>query len=205
MEEAIRLALANNNDIDSSRIDTQIAAFELNAARGIYDPRLTTDLSYERTNSPVASLFGGGPEGRLSQNGFTGTGQLNGFSPLLGGSYSLTFDSARLDSNNQFATLNPQFPTRLNLSFTQPLFRGLTTDENRRRIEVAKRNLSLTDAQFRQRVMDVVSRVEQGYWDLVFALRNLEVQIERSQAGADASREQRPSCRNRGCLRRSTL
>ncbi|HEX5734604.1 MAG TPA: TolC family protein [Blastocatellia bacterium] len=178
LEEAIRLALANNNDIDTSRIDTQIAAFDLKAARGIYDPRLTTDLAYERANSPVASLFGGGPEGRLSQNGVTGTGQLNGFSPLLGGSYSLTFDSARLNSNNQFATLNPQFPTRLNLSFTQPLVRGLTIDENRRRIEVAKRNLSLTDAQFRQRVMDVVSRVEEGYWDLVFAIRNLQVQIE---------------------------
>src|SRR5687768_13400418 len=63
LEEAIRLALANNNDIDTSRIDTQIAAFEVKAARGIYDPRLTTDLSYERANSPVASLFGGGPEG----------------------------------------------------------------------------------------------------------------------------------------------
>lgn len=178
LEEAIRLALANNNDIDTSRIDTQIAAFDLKAARGIYDPRLTTDLSYERTTTPVASLFGGGPDGRLSQNGFTGTGQLNGFSPFMGGSYSLTFDSSRLDSNNQFATLNPQFPTRLNFSFTQPLFRGLTIDENRRRIEVAKRNLSLTDAQFRQRVMDTVSRVEQGYWDLVFAIRNLQVQID---------------------------
>ena len=178
LEEAIRLALANNNDIDSSRIETQMAAFELKAVRGVYDPRLTTDLAYERANSPVASLFGGGPEGRLSQNGVTGTGQLNGFSPFLGGSYSLTFDSSRLVSNNQFATLNPQFPTRMNLSLTQPLFRGLTIDDNRRRIEVAKRNLSLTDAQFRQRVMDVVSRVEQGYWDLVFALRNLQVQID---------------------------
>ncbi|HWP45287.1 MAG TPA: TolC family protein, partial [Blastocatellia bacterium] len=92
--------------------------------------------------------------------------------------YSLTFDSSRLNTNNQFATLNPQYPTSLNLTFTQPLFRGLRIDENRRRIEVAKKNLSLTDAQFRQRVMDVVSRVEQSYWDLVFALRNLQVQIE---------------------------
>lgn len=178
LEEAIRLALANNNDIDSSRIETQMAEFDLKAARGVYDPRLTSDLLYERATTPVASLFGGGPDGKLTQDGFTGNGQLTGFSPYLGGSYNLTFNSSRLETNNQFATLNPQFPTALSFSFTQPLLRGLTIDENRRRIEVAKRNLTLTDAQFRQRVMDIVSRVEQGYWDLVFALRNLEVQID---------------------------
>lgn len=178
LEEAIRLALVNNNDIDASRIDVQMAEFDLKSARGVYDPRITTDMFYERATTPVASLFGGGPGGKLTQNSVTGNGQLSGSSPWLGGSYNLTFNSSRLETNNQFATLNPQYPSSLSLTFTQPLFRGLRIDENRRRIEVAKKNLSLTDAQFRQRIMDVVSRVEQAYWDLVFSLRNLQVQIE---------------------------
>jgi HAE1 family hydrophobic/amphiphilic exporter-1 len=178
LEEAIRLALLNNNDIDASRIDVQMAEFDLKAARGVYDPVLTSDIFYERATTPVASVFGGGPDGKLTQKSAQGNGQLNGFSPWMGGSYNLTFSSSRLDTNNQFATLNPQYPSSLSLTFTQPLFRGLRIDENRRRIEVAKKNLSLTDSQFRQRVMDVVSRVEQSYWDLVFALRNLDVQIE---------------------------
>jgi HAE1 family hydrophobic/amphiphilic exporter-1 len=178
LEEAIRLALVNNNDIDASRIDVQMAEYDLRSARGVYDPRITTDMFYERATTPVASLFGGGPDGKLTQNNLAGNGQLGGFSPWLGGSYNLIFNSSRLETNNQFATLNPQYPSSLSLTFTQPLFRGLRIDENRRRIEVAKKNLSLTDAQFRQRVMDVVSRVEQAYWDLVFSLRNLQVQIE---------------------------
>ncbi len=36
----------------------------------------------------------------------------------------------------------------------------------------------MTDAQFRQRAIDVIAQVEQSYWDLVFALRNLQVQID---------------------------
>jgi HAE1 family hydrophobic/amphiphilic exporter-1 len=178
LEEAIRLAMLNNNDIDSSRLDVQMADYELRAARGVYDPRLLSELFYERVSQPVASLFGGGPEGKLTQNSVAGNAQVGGFVPWAGGSYNLTFNSSRLETNNQFATLNPQFPTSFNLTFTQPLLRGLKTDENRRLIEVAKRNLSLTDAQFRQRVIDTVSRVEQAYWDLVFSIRNLQVQID---------------------------
>ncbi|MFN2491544.1 MAG: TolC family protein, partial [Pyrinomonadaceae bacterium] len=83
-----------------------------------------------------------------------------------------------LTTTNQNVRLNPQFPTAATLTYTQPLFRGLRFDLNRRNIEIAKKNLSLSDAQFRQRAIDVISQVEQAYWDLAFALRNLQVQID---------------------------
>jgi HAE1 family hydrophobic/amphiphilic exporter-1 len=56
--------------------------------------------------------------------------------------------------------------------------RGLRFDLPRRQIEVAKKNLSMTDAQFRQRAIEVITNVQQSYWDLVFALRNLQIQRE---------------------------
>jgi HAE1 family hydrophobic/amphiphilic exporter-1 len=43
-------------------------------------------------------------------------------------------------------------------------------------IEIAKRNLSLTDVQFRQKTIDTIVNVQRAYWDLAFALRNLQVQ-----------------------------
>jgi HAE1 family hydrophobic/amphiphilic exporter-1 len=54
--------------------------------------------------------------------------------------------------------------------------RGRRIDLPRRQIEVAKKNLSLTDAQFRQRAIEVITSVQRSYWDLVFALRNLQIQ-----------------------------
>jgi HAE1 family hydrophobic/amphiphilic exporter-1 len=64
----------------------------------------------------------------------------------------------------------------LTFTYTQPLLRGLKFDNNRRQIEIAKKNLSLTDAQFRQRAIETITNVQRAYWDLVFSLRNLQIQ-----------------------------
>src|SRR5207302_9577194 len=74
------------------------------------------------------------------------------------------------------AALNPQYPSALTLTFTQPLLRGFRFDQPRRQIAIAKKNLSLTDAQFRQRTIETITNVQRAYWDLVFALRNLQIQ-----------------------------
>jgi outer membrane protein TolC len=179
LDEAIRLALENNNDIDSSRINVEIAEFNLRAARGVYDPVLSSESYFESRVTPTSSTLGGaGSTGSVKQTDATGALRLGGFSPFAGGSYQLDFASTRLTTNNQNVTLNPQFPTAFTFTYVQPLWRGLRFDQNRRQIEIAKKNLSLTDAQFRQRAIEVISQVEQAYWELVFALRNLQVQID---------------------------
>jgi outer membrane protein TolC len=178
LRDAIALALSNNNDIDGSRINVQIAEYELRAARGVYDPIFSSESYYENRVTPTSSTLGGAQNGSVKQTDFTGAARLGGFSPFAGGSYQLDFSSTRLTTNNQNATLNPQFPTAFTLTYTQPLLRGLRFDNNRRQIEIAKKNLSLTDAQFRQRAIETIAQVEQAYWELVFALRNLQVQID---------------------------
>ncbi|HJU55607.1 MAG TPA: TolC family protein, partial [Pyrinomonadaceae bacterium] len=179
LNEAIALALENNNDIDSSRIDVEIAEFNLRAARGVYDPVLSSESYFESRVTPTSSTLGGaGATGSVKQTDATGALRLGGFSPFAGGSYQLDFASTRLTTNNQNVTLNPQFPTAFTFTYVQPLWRGLRFDNNRRQIEIAKKNLSLTDAQFRQRAIEVISQVEQAYWELVFSLRNLQVQID---------------------------
>jgi outer membrane protein TolC len=179
LNDAIRLALRNSNDIDQSRIDVQIAEYNLRAARGVYDPLLSSENYFERATTPTSSsIGGGGASGSVTQQDLTGSGRLGGFSPWGGGAYQLDFSSTRLTTTNQNVRLNPQFPTAFTFTYTQPLWRGFRFDNNRRQIEIAKRNLSLTDAQFRQRAIDVISQVEQAYWNLAFALRNLQVQID---------------------------
>lgn len=179
LNDAIRMALKNSNDIDQSRIDVQIAEFNLRAARGIYDPLLSSENYFERATTPTSSTLGGaGASGAVTQQDATGSARLGGFSPWAGGQYQLDFSSTRLTTTNQNVRLNPQFPSALTLTYTQPLWRGLRFDNNRRQIEIAKKNLSLTDAQFRQRAIDMITQVEQSYWDLAFALRNLQVQID---------------------------
>lgn len=192
LDEAITLALQNNNNIDTSRLGVRIAEFNLKAARGVYDPLLASETFYERRTTPVASTIGGANGSSVTQGGLGGNIGATGFSPIAGGSYTADFSASRTTTNNQNATLNPQFPSALTLTYTQPLLRGLKIDINRRNIEIAKKNLSLTDAQFRQSVIETVNQVEQAYWDLVFALRNLQAQIDAvSQARQQLESNQR--------------
>lgn len=177
LNEAIRLALQNNNDIQASRIDVEKAEHNLTASRGAYDPLMFSETYFERSSTAVTSFLGG-TTSSLHQKDFTSQVGLSGLAPKWGGSYKFDLSSTRLSSNNFFNALDPAISTRLAFSYTQPLMRGLRTDDSRRRIEIAKKNLTLTDVQFRQRATDVITRVEQAYWELVQALKNLQVQSE---------------------------
>ncbi len=178
LEEAVEMALKNNNDIDTSRNDVQIAEFNLRGARGVYDPLIGSESYYESATTPTASAIGGAVNGAVTQTRYFGTAGVTGFTPFYGGSYSARFDSTRQTTSNTNSFLNPQFPSVVNLSYTQPLLRNFRTDNNRRQIAIARKNLSLSDAQFRQRAIEVIAQVEQAYWNLAFSLRNLQVQID---------------------------
>jgi HAE1 family hydrophobic/amphiphilic exporter-1 len=185
LNEALALALSSNRDIDMSRIDQERAGYNLTSAEGVFDPRIGGTASYQKVVTPVSSSLGGSTTGATTNKNGIIDPQFSGALPGIGSSYSMDLSSSRTTTNNSFATLNPQYPSALTFSYTQPLLRGLRYDDNRRRIEVAKKNTSLTDEQFRQRVMEVVTRTEQAYWDLTFAQGNLAVQLEAVQIAWD--------------------
>ncbi|HYH86325.1 MAG TPA: TolC family protein, partial [Pyrinomonadaceae bacterium] len=176
VREAIELALVNNKDIEVARENVRAAEFDLKAARGVYDPRFLTNSYYERTETPTASFLSGSSTGAVTQSGFFSSSSVQGQTPAFGGGYRLDFVNNRITTNNQFAALNPQYPTSLTFSYTQPILKGRGFDQNRRAIEIAKKGLGLTDAQFRQRAIETITNVQRAYWDLVYALRNLQIQ-----------------------------
>ena len=176
LREALAMALENNKDIEVARHNVKIAEFDFKGAHGVYDPKLSSSSYFERIETPISSFLSGGVNGFTTNSDFTANARLEGQTPMFGGNYRLDFSSIRQTTDNQFVPLSPQYPTALTFNYTQPLLRGLKFDNNRRQIEIAKKNLSLTDAQFRQRAIETITSVQRAYWDLVFALRNLQVQ-----------------------------
>ena len=71
--------------------------------------------------------------------------------------------------------VNPSEEVRATLSITQPLLRNRGVDVNRTRIRVAQTNQEISENVLKDRVIGVVFRVQQLYWDLVFRLQELEV------------------------------
>ena len=116
LNEAIRLALENNNDIRTSRIDVEKAEHNLTARRGAYDPQLFSETYFERSSTPVASFLAGNNSGSLEQKDFTGRVGLSGSTPKFGGSYRVDLSSTRFSSNNFFNALNPATSARLSFS-----------------------------------------------------------------------------------------
>jgi HAE1 family hydrophobic/amphiphilic exporter-1 len=175
LNEALELALTNNKDIEVTRKNIRIAEFDLKAARGVYEPRLTGQTYYERATVPNISFFTPTIT-KVTNSSFVGNAGLQAYVPNFGTVLNASFNNNRLGTTNPVSIISPQLSSNFTFSVTQPLFRGRSFDLNRRTIEVAKRNLSLTDVQFRQRTIDIVSNVQRAYWDLTFALRNLQVQ-----------------------------
>lgn len=192
VDEAIDMALRNNNNIAIFRNDVQINQFNLGAARGVFDPLINSQNFYESVTTPTASRIGGAVNGAVTQNRFFSSGGVNGFTPVGGGQYTTEFNASRTTTSSTNSFLNPQFPSTFTATYTQPLLRNFGIDQNRRQIQIAQRNVRLTDSQFRQEAITVVNQVEMAYWNLVFALRNLQVQIDAfKQATAQLESNQR--------------
>ena len=175
LADAIRMTLEQNNDVAIARLDTDVARQNVLVLEGVYDPRVIPNFGYQRNVSANTSAIGGATEGRLERTEVDGGVGLAGRTPWAGGRYTVDFSGARLDTSNQFARLNPEFPSALTGTYVQPLLRGRTIDLDRRNILVARRAVDLTDAQLTQVVMDQLTLVEEAYWDLAFASGNLVV------------------------------
>ena len=191
LQDALEMALANNKDIDGSRIDRDKAVNNVLGAKGAFDPKIGGTTSFQKNVVPVASTLGGSATGAVTSRTGIADPQFSGSLPWLGSSYQLDLSSSRSTTDNTFTQINPQYPTSLNFSFTQPLWRNLRYDDNRHRLEVAKKNVSLTDQQFRQKVMQIVTQTEQAYWDLAFAYGNLAVQLDAVRIGREQDESNR--------------
>lgn len=179
LNDTIRRALQNNNDIEVARDDVRIAEQRLRALYGFYDPIFSITPSFDHRISPVTSIFaGGGSTGQVSNTTFN-------FSPTLsktfekgGGSYELQFNNSRVSTGATNSTLNPFYSSNLTFFYTQPLWRNRSIDTQRHAIRVQKKVLSQTDSDFRQRTIAIIAQVQAAYWNLVFALRNQQNQLD---------------------------
>lgn len=176
LREAIAMTLANNADVELARQQTRLLQFDVQAVRGSYDTRFALSSNVERQRSPGTNIFNSGNNLSILNRTQTNAAQLEGALPQWGTKLGAELAATRLTTNDPFNTFRTSQQTALTFSLTQPLARGRGFDETRRQLEVAKRNLSLSDQQFRQRVIETVAQVQRTYWDLAFALKNLQVQ-----------------------------
>jgi outer membrane protein TolC len=183
LDQALAMALMNNNDIDASKIDREEADYALLGAKGAFDPVARATGSWLQQTTPAASSLSGSSTGGVVSKTWLSDPSIGGSVPWFGGTYNTDFSSQRIYTNNSFVNLNPQYPAALTFQYTQPLWRNLRYDANRHSLDVARKNQSLSQEQFRQRVMQVVLQTERAYWELAYAYNNLQVQLQAVELG----------------------
>lgn len=186
LNDAIKRALENNNDIEIARDDVRFAETQLRSLEGVYDPFLSFTPQIDKRITPVQNIFaGGGVAGQVSNTTLSLNPTLNKSFSTGGGDYQLSFSNSRTKTSAANSTLNPFYSSNLSLTFTQPILRDRSIDINRRQIRIQKKRLEQSDADFRLRTISVISQVQQAYWELVFALRDQQNQL----ANLNLSRE----------------
>ena len=179
LNDAIRKALQNNNDIEIARDDVRIAEYGLQSLYGFYDPVFSVTPTYDKRISPVTNIFAGGTaSGTVSTTTYSLSPSLSKNFSRGGGAYALSFANSKTITSATNSTLNPFYSSNLSLSFTQPLWRNRSIDANRHSIRIQKKFIEQSDSDFRARTISIISQVQAAYWNLVFALRNQQNQLE---------------------------
>jgi HAE1 family hydrophobic/amphiphilic exporter-1 len=183
LNDAIRRALENNNDVEISKHDVRFSETTLRSLRGFYDPVFTISPNFTRNQTT----------GSTATRDFRINSNMLHFIKPGGGNYQIFFNNTR--SENAFtqsqltsgtgSSTSALYQSSLGINYTQPLFRDFKTDITRRNIKIQRKRLAQSDADFRRQTIETITQVQRTYWDLVYALRNQQNQV----ANIDLARE----------------
>ena len=190
LNEAIRKALENNNDIEVARDDVRFQETQLRSLLGAYDPIFSVTPTFSRSSTTGS---GGSNDFRLNA----------GFDKLLergGGSINTFFNNSQTGRNSQNNTTFNQtssfgssssttFSNNLGVTYTQPLLRNFAVDNTRGQIRIQRKRLQQSDADFRRQTIAVISEVQRSYWDLVFALRDQQNRLANLNLARESLRQ----------------
>src|SRR5438034_5460484 len=185
LQEAVGLAVANNQDLNVSVNSAEATRFSLFQTQGIFDPLLQAAITRSHSETPASSTLTGALVNTVNTTDFSGSVQQ--LAPT-GGLFALGFTGRNQRTNSTFALVNPSKVGTLTFSFSQPLLRNFGYAQTTWLIYIARNSRDATYQDFVRSVQTTVNSVEQAYWDLVYALQNLEVKKESLRIAQDLNR-----------------
>jgi outer membrane protein len=169
----LELVMANNTDIEISRLSVDTARNAILRGHTVFDPLATANFNSTRTKSlPTDALAGASTLQQLSQPLSINYTQLM----PTGTSYTVGFAETKSTSNSGFNNFNPAFSSNLQFSFSQPLLRNRGGYINRMPIMLAESRLRKTEYDLKTSVIALINTAELVYWQAVQFRENLRVQ-----------------------------
>ncbi len=189
LEEAIHRTLASSFAIDVARVNPAVETTRVVEAEAAFDALFFSNITKDKIDRPSASQL----QATAADLFATSTGIRKLLPSGMQVSGSVAFN--RTSTSVVFQGLNPEYTSSFVLELRQPLLRGFGIDYNRSLIVLSQYNQRISEWTFRRTVRDVLRQVEEAYWRLVQARRDvvisarLLVEFEQILAYLDARRD----------------
>lgn len=174
LNDAVRIALENNRDIQIEEKNVAVSEGEIKTQEGVFDPLFNIVSFFNDGDEPVLSTFV--PSGTVAQKQFNAEANINGLLPT-GTFYNLIdFNTTWTKTTNPLEDLSPSWFNNVGFSLGQELLRNFGVDVNRTFIITATRTNEITVKELEVRISQVLLEVENRYWLVVAARKNLELE-----------------------------
>ena len=186
VQDAVRIALENNRDIQIEKENVVVSEGEITTQEGAFDPILNISSFYNDGETPTANTFI--PSGTVNQQDFNVSGNLEG--KLSTGTFYdvLNFSSTRTETDSPLDDLSPNWFNNLSFSIGQELLRNFGVNVNNAFVITARRSNQISFKEFENVVTNVILEVESRYWLLVAAKQNLELELKALELAQDLQR-----------------
>lgn len=180
LERVIAKALEYNLDVQVARFGPAISEADLVAAEARFDWTFSTGVTWDDNDTPQA-----GP-GFLSLGAVRSSDQSVAWTAgldrqletggSLGVSQALTYRDERASSFGEVGSPNPASSLGYTLDYTQPLMRGFGSDSALAEVRLNRNAERREISSLRGTLINTLTLVENSYWELVTAHRELVIQ-----------------------------
>ncbi len=182
--DAFLYSMEGNREIAVVAFTPQQAREEVIAAESVYDPSVFSEASYRRDPNLESSVL----DIVTEDNGVTQAGIRK---PLTTGGRISTFMETRYsDLNNSEFERRYKHIVAPTVELRQPLLKNIGGRQEKTAIKIANYQAHISEEEFREKVIDVVSRVGKAYWKLYLARELIAVNRENLEMAQEIERRE---------------
>ena len=186
LRDVVMRTLASNVAIEVEGFNSKVKAENVIDGESEFDATFEINLSEEEETRQQSNAFSSPVKSRNKNHNW----DLSLTQKLVtGADYELSFTNDRNKTNSVTAGLNPSYFSEMVFSLTQPLLKNFGIDLNKRNIYIANNEVNISDYVFEDKVIDIISDVENVYWDLVFTIEDLAVKKKSLERARDLERQ----------------
>src|SRR6266508_5067838 len=166
VDDAVKMALEHNIDLNADRLDTQISDTRVAAAAGAFRPTINSSVQSNNQLQPPSNFLI--PSATRTDVVTSNAGFAQRL-PWFGTSYNLSWSTSHTNSNSFLSSYNPLLQSGLGVTVSQPLLRDLRIDPARQQLAISRTNRDIADTRLRESLVHTTAAVKIAYWNLVSA------------------------------------